>query len=274
MLTTNLNMRTLSIIEKLVNWQMEKPSMFSLFHILFFISICIALFLLVYFFRNCSQKTMKIIVLVVWILLVFMEILKQIIRSNQTGVFDYRWDEFPFQFCETPLYVLPILLINKNKKLQNVIISFLATYVMFAGMAIVTLPFTGFGKFVILNIRNMLAHGFQFMLGAFLFAWNRHNMNIKNFLYGGIIFLIVVAIAITFNSIVDPRVDDWVNMFFLNPKYPTELLILKRIQPHVHWIIFDLLYIIFFSILAFTTLVVEYVVWKLCILIEKKVKRS
>jgi peptidoglycan/LPS O-acetylase OafA/YrhL len=269
-----MNIRTLSIIEKLVNWQMEKPSMFSLFHILFFISICIALFLLVYFFRNCSEKTMKIIVLVVWILLVFMEILKQIIRSNQTGVFDYKWDQFPLQFCETPLYVLPILLFNKNKKFQNVIISFLATYVMFAGMAIVTLPFTGFSKFVILNIRNMLGHGFQFMLGAFLFAWNRHNMNIKNFLYGGIIFLIVVAIAITFNSIVDPRVDEWVNMFFLNPNYPSELMIMKRIQPHVHWIIFDLLYIVFFSILAFTTLIVEYLVWQLCHLIEKKAKKN
>ena len=267
-------MRTLSLTEKLIGWQMEQPKMFSWFHILFFVLVFASLFLLVYFFRDCKEKTMKIIILVFWVLLVVMEILKQIIRSNQTGVYKYRWDEFPFQFCETPLYILPIFLINKNKKFQNVLISFLSTYVMFAGLAILTLPFTGFGKFVFLNIRNMLAHGFQFMIGVFLFAWNRKNMNIKNFLYGGIVFLVVTAIAITFNSIVDPKVTDQVNMFFLNPNYPTQLMILKRIQPHVHWVIFDLLYIVFFSILAFTTLAVEYLVWKLCALIKVKVRKS
>ena len=263
-------MRTLSIVEKLVNWRMEQPKMFSLFHIFFLVSILIATGLLIYFFRNCSNKTMKIVVLIIWILLVLMEIGKQIIRSNQDGYYHYRWDEFPYQFCETPLYVLPILLINKNKKFQNILISFLATYVMFAGFAILLLPFTGFNWSVFLNARNMLGHGFQFMVGAFLFAWNRKNMNIKNFLYGGIIFLICVAIAITFNSIVDPLTENWVNMFFLNPKYPTTLLIMKRIQPHVHWIIFDLLYIVFFTIIAFMTFVVEHLVWRLCILVSNK----
>jgi peptidoglycan/LPS O-acetylase OafA/YrhL len=267
-------MRTLSIVEKLVNWRMEQPKMFSLFHILFLVSILIATGLLIYFFRNCSNKTMKIIVLVIWLLLVLMEIGKQIIRSNQNGYFYYRWDEFPYQFCETPLYVLPILLINKNKKFQNILISFLATYVMFAGFAILLLPFTGFNWSVFLNIRNMLSHGFQFMVGAFLFAWNRKNMNIKNFLYGGIVFLICVAIAITFNSIVDPLTENWVNMFFLNPKYPTTLLIMKSIQPHVHWIIFDLLYIVFFTIIAFITLVVEHLVWYLCKFIENKSRKA
>ena len=267
-------MRIFSIVDKLVNWQMETPTIFSWFHILFFVSILVATFLFVYYFRNCKTRTMKIIVLVIWLLLVIMEIFKQIIRSNQNGYFEYRWADFPFQFCETPLYILPILLINKNKKFQNVLISFISTYVMFAGLALITLPFTGFNVYTFLNIRNMLEHGFQFMLGVFLFAWNRDNMNLKNFLYGGIIFLIVVVIAITFNSIVDPLVNTNVNMFFLNPKYETTLLIMKRIQPHVHWIIFDLLYIIFFTIIAYLTLFVEYLVWYICSIIGLKAEKN
>ena len=269
-----MDTQTLSLVEKLAGWQMEQPKIFSLFHIIFFVCILGATFLVVYFFKNCTEKTMKIVVLVIWLLFVIMEIFKQIIRSYQYGYFKYNWTEFPFQFCETPLYILPILLLNKNKKFQNILISFFATYVMFAGFALITLPFTGFTRYVILNVRTLLAHGFQFMIGTFLFAWNRNNMNLKSFLYGCIIFLIVVVIAITFNSIVDPKVEAEVNMFFLNPKYETTLLIMKRIQPHVHWIIFDLLYIVFFTIIAYLTLFVEYLVWYICSIIQLKVEKS
>ena len=263
----------MSFIERLFYWQMEQPKMFSAFHLIFAISIYLFTALMVFLFKDAKRRTIKIITLIVWIILIIMEVFKQLIYAyNGNGVLIYNWNVFPFQFCEMPLYVIPIFLINRNKTFENILTAFFATFIMFAGLAIFTLPFTGLAINVFLNARTMLGHGLQFMLGTLLFAWNRKNMNIKNFFLGSIIFIIGVIIAIALNTIIDPRVPQKVNMFFLNPNYETTLLIIKHIQPHVHWIIFDLLYIVCFYIIAFTTLVVEHLVWALCVFLSKKIK--
>lgn len=260
----------MAFIERLYYWQMEKPKMFSAFHILLALLMYTLTALVIYFFSNTSRKNMKIIALIVWGLMLIMEVFKQLICSYNNGALVYNWSKFPFQFCELGLYVLPILILNKNEKLQNALISFLATFSMFAGLAILTLPFTGLNNNVFLNIRTLLAHGLQFLIGAYLFAWNRNNMNVKNFLYGSIIFIISVIIAITLNTIIDPRVPQNFDMFFLNGNYPTTLLILKHVQPLVPWFVFVLLYIICFYIIAFASFMVEHLVWRFYLKIKSK----
>ena len=265
-------MRTLPIIEKLGSYTGEKPVMFSPFHLCFLIGFYLLTIIIILLFRNSRRCTMKLIVFIAWIILVIFEITKQLISCYWYG--RYYWANFPLQFCEIPLYIYPILILNRNKKIENALISFCATFSLFGGLAILTLPFTGLSTLVFHSVRTMVHHGIVMVIGFYLFAWNRRFMTMKNFFKGSVLFVITVIVAVIFNKLIDGRVEDKVNMFFLNPNYETTLLIMKRIQPHVHWIIFDLLYIIFFTIIAFTTFVVEHLVCRLCTFIEKKTHKA
>ena len=261
-------MRTLPIIEKLGTYSGEKPVMFSPFHLGFLIFFYLLTIIIILLFRNSRRSTMKLIVFIGWIILVIFEVTKQLISAYWYG--RYYWANFPFQFCELPLYIYPILLINRNKKFENVLISFCATFSLFGGLAILTLPFTGLAALVFHSVRTMVHHGIVMVIGFYLFAWNRRFMTLKNFFKGSIVFVITVIIAVIINKVIDPRVPDKVNMFFLNPNYDTELLILKRIQHDVSSFVFILLYIVCFYIIALLAFAFEHIVYKICKLFSRK----
>lgn len=255
----------MQIVERIHEWTMNEPPAFGWFHILFLLfAICVT-FLLIFFFKDCNEKIMKKIVFITWIGLVFFGIQKELIMSYSDNSLRYNWGSFPFQFCETPLYIYPLLILNKNKKLQNALITFISTYVFFAGFALMIYPGTLFSIRTILNIRTMYQHGSQMAIGLFLFAWNRKNINFKTFMEGSAIFLFLVAIATIINLILGPLVapDYEVNMFFIAKDYNTNLMILKLVQPHVNWIIFIFLYILGFTFCAVSSLIVEMFVYKL-----------
>ena len=261
-------MQTLPIIEKLGSWTMEPPTMFGPFHIFFLLFFYLLTFFVILCFKDSSRKTMKIIVLAGWLLLVLLETTKQLITVYWYG--RYYWANFPFQFCEVPLYVYPILLINRNRKFENILIAFCCTFSLFAGFAILTLPFTGLNDLVFHSARTLIHHGIITVIGFYLFAWNRRLVTIKNFFKGSIIFLVVTTLAILFNLYVDKRTPDPVNMFFLNGAYETQLLIIKHIQPNVPWFVFVLLYVLSFYVIALLTFAVEHLVWKLCIFVQNR----
>ena len=258
----------MGIINFFNDWSMNEPNVGSFFHILFLLLTIATSVLLIHFYRNCSEKTMKRIVFITWFTVLIFEIGKQFLISYQGGVWRYNWSQFPFQFCETPLYVTPILLINKNKKFQNILITYLATFAFFAGLVIMINPVTVFTSSIFFNIRTMVQHGSQVVLGLFLFSWNRKNASLKNFLYSSIIFLTVVLVAISINSTVGYVVNDEVNMFYLSSRYNSVIWFVKDIQPYVPWIIFVLSYVVGFSACALATYYVEVGVYKLATRIQ------
>ena len=258
----------MQFIEKIHNWTMLEPTKYGWFHIIFLLLTIVVTTLLIIYFRDCKEKTMKKIVLFTWIGLVFFGILKELIVSYNGETLKYNWGSFPFQFCETPLYIYPILILNKNKKFQNILITYLATFAFFAGLVIMINPVTVFTSSIFFNIRTMVQHGSQVVLGLFLFSWNRKNASLKNFLYSSIIFLVVVLVAISINSTVGYVVNDEVNMFYLSSRYNSVIWFVKDIQPYVPWIIFVLSYVVGFSACALATYYVEVGVYKLATRIQ------
>ena len=243
----------MKIIDFFEHWHMVEPKVYGLFHIFWILIDIIATALLIIFFRNSREKIMKRIVFISWIIIVFFEIGKQLLMSYHDETLNYYWGAFPFQFCEMPLYVFPILIFNKNEKVRNALISFISTYVFFAGLAIMVNPSTVLTGNIFLCVRQMIEHGVQIVIGLYLFAWNRKNTNLKTFAWGGLIFVISVTTAILLNVIIGNNVVDEFNMFYLNENYESIILIVKDIKPHVPWIIFILSYIVGFSALAIGT---------------------
>lgn len=245
------------IIDFFEHWHMVEPKVYGFFHILFILIDIIAATLLIIFFRNSQEKIMKRIVFISWVILIFFEIGKQLLMSYNGETLNYYWGAFPFQFCEAPLYAFPILIFNKNEKVRNALIAFLSTYVFFAGLAIMVNPSTVMTGNIFLCFRQMIQHGIQIVIGLYLFAWNRKNVNLKSFAWGSLIFIIFVTVAILLNVIIGNNTEDEVNMFYLNKNYNSVILIVKDIQPHVPWIIFVLSYVVGFSAIALATYFVE-----------------
>ena len=256
----------MDFLGKLHEWTFEMPEKYGLFHISFLLLTFFITAILIIFLKNCREKTMKWIVFVAWFILVVFEIVKQFMMAYKYDHLEYAWGSLPFQFCEMPLYVFPILLINKNKKFQHALITFISTYVFFAGFALMVNPDRLFSIRVFLSVRTMVQHGTQVIIGLFLFAWDRENINIKTFLQGTIIFIVLTLIAILINSTLGKaKAPEYqVNMFWISKDYDTNLMILKRIKPEVPYFVFVLSYLFGFGFCAICSLLVEYIFFDLC----------
>lgn len=255
----------MDLIGKLHEWTFDMPEKYGPFHLIFLMLTFFVAALLIIFFKDCRERTMKRIVLIAWIILVLFEIIKAIIMSYQYDHLEFPWGSFPFQFCETPLYAFPILLFNKNKKIQHAIITFLCTYVFFAGFALMVNPYRLFSIRVILSVRTMVQHGIQVVIGLFLFAWDRHNINFKTFVHGTIVFAIFTTIAMIINFTLGRAVMDKyeVNMFWISKDYDTPLMILKRIKPIAPYYVFIISYFLGFGFCAGCSLLVEYIFFEI-----------
>ena len=254
----------MKIIESLNNWTMKQPPLYGLFHIGFLLLMILTSILLVYHFRNSSEKVMKRIVLISWIILVVFEIAKQFIFSYRGDHLSYTWGDFPYQFCETPFYVMPLLLLTKNQKLKSAFISFLSTYALFAGLAIMIYPVTVLTTNVIISLRAFIQHGIQVVIGVYLYSWNRKNTTIEGFRYGVAVFTISVIIAIAINEILGAMIlKKNMDMFFLSKNPNLGTLITKDIKPLFPWPLYVIGYVIGFTAIAFVVYYIETRVYSL-----------
>ena len=261
----------MAIIEGLRNWTMEKPSLFGIFHITFLVLIIATTVILIHYFRDSSEKVMRRIVFISWLVLMVFEAGKQLLCIFHNDGIYYNFADFPFQFCETPLYVLPLLLLVKNKKLNNAFIAYTVTYVFFAGLALTLLPLTMYSTSVFFNIRTMVQHGIQLIIGLYLYAYNRKNLTNRDFVHGMLVFFGFTLLAIIYNFVVGMFYDG-VNMFWIAKDYDSQLMILKDIKPYVPYIVFVMSYLIGFSALALSSSIVENWVYKLCL--KHKIKEA
>ena len=201
-----------------------KPTNFHGFHLIYvFLTITIIIILCIKY-RNISVKSFKIFIFIVWMLMLIMEIYKQIILSFNYGgdpKWVYRWYNFPFQLCSTPLYIYPLIVFinpKKNKFLFEALLSYASFVVGFAGMTVLVNAETVFCTSLGINIQSMTHHAIQVIVGVFSIAWYHKNLNIKYYLKGLIIFIIMVSIAVSLDIIVPKYISGSFNMFYISPK--------------------------------------------------------
>jgi len=253
--------------------QMERPPMFGAWHI---VSLTLAVLLaafMVWKFKDCNDKTLRRVLLVFWVIIVALEAYKQIVFSmNSDGVtatWDYQWYAFPFQFCSTPMYLLPILIFAKEGKMRNAVVAYMATFSLFAGLAVMIYPADVFIGTIGINIQTMVHHGLQFVIGVFLVAHNRHHLNKRFFAWCMIVFSVLASVALIMNVIMHNvflanGMDDTFNMFFISPYHNCTLPILSEIYPLVPYPAFLLIYILGFALVSALVYTIEKTVVTIC----------
>ena len=245
-------------ILQFLNGEMNRPLPYGTlsqgwFHYLSLVLVIIGSIISITRMKNMSDAKLKKVLLIFAGLLILFEIYKQLIFSYQAN-WDYQWYIFPFQFCSTPMYVALVAGLTKNKKVFEALKIFLATFGLFAGLAVMLYPMTVFVSTIGINIQTMVHHGGMAIIGLGLIA-NHIKLESKSIFKASAVFSILVGIALVMNMIFNAWIHDGTfNMFFINPRFENGLPILGLFQPLVPAPIFILIYIFGFSLCAYIML--------------------
>ena len=261
--------------------KMPKPPIFGTWHIVSLVlAIALAAFLVAKF-KDCSDVTLRRIFLVMWLIMLFFEVYKQFhfafrVEDYVTWQYihwEYDWNVFPFQFCSTPLYLLPILVFAKEGKFRNAISAYMVTFSLLAGLIVMIYPGDVFSSTTSINIQTMVHHGFQLAIGIFLAAHNRHKLNKRFFAWSVAVFAALSAVALILNVVMHyakPGVG--FNMFYISPFQPCTLPVLSAIYPLVPYPVYLLIYVLGFALVSAIIYAIEKCTVYVCSRIKKNGK--
>lgn len=256
-------MTTLETVVQFLQYGTVTPKSFGVYHLVCLTLTILITVLMVWKFRDADAKTVRRILLTAWIVMVVLEIYKQVVFSYRENIYvpghmiwSYYWFAFPFQFCSSPLYILPFVIWLKEGRFKDAFVAFTATFSVFGGLAVMLYPNDVFVKMLGINVQTMIHHGLQIILGVFLAARYRRRWSWKLFLPGTIPFAALSAVAIMLNEVmygyITSRGIEGVafNMFYISPHYGCSLPLLSAIYPKVPYPVFLLVYLLGFAVVA------------------------
>ncbi len=253
--------------------KMAKPALFGTWHIVSIVLTVALTVFLVAKFKDCNDITLRRILLVMWLIMLFFEVYKQLHFSFRVESYDWgeyiHWQYdfwvFPFQFCSTPIYLLPILVFVKEGKFRNAISAYMVTFSLLAGLIVMIYPGDVFSATTSINIQTMVHHGFQLAIGIFLAAHNRHKLSKRFFAWSVAVFTALSAIALILNIVMHHvKPDEGFNMFYINPYQPCTLPVLSAIFPLVPYPVYLLIYVIGFTLVSAIIYAIEKGIVAIC----------
>ena len=240
--------------------EMETPGVFSWFHFVMLIPIIILTIFISMFFKNTSEKIYKRILLIFWIILLILELFKQLLLSFHYGnpsYWSYSTRDFPFSICSLSIYLLPfILFMNKEKhpKIIDSINGYLCFISLFSGLVVCLYTNMVMTRMIYINIQSLLHHGSQVILGVFIYVYNRTSISIRTVYRSLILFVITAIIAIIINISFYPQ---FINMFFINPMFITNLPVGNVVQEKAGYAVYLILFLLLIGVTTLLTYVVE-----------------
>lgn len=251
---------------------MECPTNYGWFHIMFMIIVAVGIFFMCKYFKDCTEKTTNLIILIFWLVAFLLEIYKQVEYSftyeDGKSIWDYQFYAFPYQLCSTQLYILPFIFLLKPGKIRDAMIAYIITFSFFGGLAVYFYPNDVFVETIGINIQTMIHHGTQVLLGIFLFVRYRKEFDLKYYAKSIIVFLGLLLIAVLLNIVIHHLLvsagnDETFNMFFISPYHDCTLPILSIIHEKTPYIIFFLVYMLGFVLISYIIYIVETSIYKL-----------
>ena len=250
----------MNIFEKLISFLESGtvvPKPYGIFHLVSVAITALITFLLIKYFKDCDDKTLRKLVLSFWIAFIILEIYKQTHMSfhfnDGDPYWDYQWYAFPFQFCSSPHFILPFVIFMKDGKVRDACISFMSFYCFVAGVSVFLVPTDVFTEVIGNNIQTMYHHGMQIVFGIYFMVHFRKKLSFKYLTSGLTVLASLIAVALVldvaiYKYFMANGIDETFNMFFISPYFPCTLPVLSSIYAAVPYPVFLLLYISAFLI--------------------------
>ena len=261
---------------EILDHRMETPTLYGWFHLMWVGIVIVSSILLCYLYKKGIIKNVRAVLLTVSITVIVLEIYKLLMfgLSYKNGIsYHFPWGSLPWQFCSTPMYIGLIAGLTKGK-VHDFCCSFLATFSVFAGVAIMVYPDAVFMYMLGVNIQTMICHGSMITVGVFLYYTNTVKTKFTTLFKGTAVFSICVAIATIINEIghvVGLTERDYFNMFYISRHEDPHLPVYSIIQQNVSFYPLCLaIYILGFTLAACLMLLAAMGIKKLGAKFKKK----
>jgi hypothetical protein len=240
---------------------MTEPLMYGWFHIMCLVAVFVLCSIIIARRNKIGDKTVTRALAVFWFIVFIFEIIKQInfSYSPSSGEWAYQWYIFPFQFCSSILYVLPVALLTKSEKIRSLTYSFMASFNLFAGTAVMLYPSTVFIEDVSINLQTMIHHGLMVVSAVLIIATKKASLSPKTVLRGLAVFSVLVSVAFALNIIFASK--DGFNMFYIDVE-GCHLPILNLIFDKVPYPAFLLCYFLGFTVCALAIVAIAWLISK------------
>ncbi|MBQ2719358.1 MAG: YwaF family protein [Clostridia bacterium] len=226
--------------------------------------------------RDAGERTVDRLLFVAWLLMVVAEVYKQIVFSmdvtDGVATWSYSWYSFPYQFCSTPIYVLPFAILGRGR-VREAALAFMMSFSLFGGLAVMVYPGDVYVPTLGVDVQTMLHHGLQVVLGIYLAVYLRHRLGLRHFAKALPVFAVAVALALLLNVTVYHALAasggevPTFNMFFISPYFDCTLPLVGAISAALPYPVFLLVYLVGFSLAAF---IVYGAVWGLYRLTQRR----
>lgn len=141
----------------------------------------------------------------------------------------------------------------KEGKVKSSIYTFLATYSLFGGIAVMLYPSTVFIDTLGISIQTMVHHGLMVVVGLTLLSSGHVKLARKEIYKAACVFFILGATAFILN-IIFHNVDGTFNMFFIGPYHDTSLPVFTLVEAKLGYIAFLISYFFGFTLAAYLVL--------------------
>ena len=265
-------------ILKILDTEMTTPTMYGWFHILWLVLSVAVGVLLCLLYKKGYITNIRRVILIFAITAIILEVYKMINFGfdYEDGIeYSFPWGSFPWQFCSTPMFIGLIAGLTKGK-VHDFCCSFLATFAIFAGAAVMLYPSTVFIPTIGINIQTMICHGSMITLGIFLYYTNHVKTEFKTILKAIPVFMICVGLAVIMNEIghkVGLTEDHYFNLFYISRHEDPHLPVYSSVQEVVGYPWCLIIYIIGFSAAACIMLLAAMGIKKLGLIRNKKANR-
>lgn len=256
------NMEFLGELLEILDADMNTPTMYGWFHILFF-TLSVALGAALCKWKKPTDSFVSKLLLITAILSIALEIYKQINYTfsydGQSITADYQWYAFPFQFCSTPMYVGLLAGLLRKGKVRDALCTYLGTYALFGGLVVMIYPAQVFISTIGINIQTMICHGAMLTVGMYLLGSQYVKLEHKTILKAIPVFLCLVAAATVMNEIAyfsGLLETETFNMFFISPHCEGTLPVYSLVQGVVPYPWCMIIYVAIFTLAAYIMLLI------------------
>ena len=267
-----------NLLEKfiaLTHTQMPQPTLFGYAHIFWLLIGLVAIIFVSLVCKKLTDKQLSKFLMIISSVLLVLEVIKQMNFSynSTTDTWDYYWQQFPFQFCAIPMYAAFVASFLKESKFRSALYSFLATFGLFAGLAVSIYPVPVLSGVIFRFSQSMFHHLAMVVIGVVIFVSGRVEFNYKTFIKAIPIFVTCAILAFSMNILFHLTGNaDSFNMFYVGPYFKSDIPILSSIGDllhiessnlHIGNFVFLLIYVLGFSLIAYIVLLVAILIRKI-----------
>ena len=246
----------MQFILSILDWQGKLPVPYGPYHIFCLVLTAVFTAVAIHYGRRHGERKIRLVLLLTSLLVVGLEIYKQInfTFGDGSSAPAYQWYAFPFQFCSTPMYVGLLAALTKQGKVHRALCAYLATYSVFAGTCVMFYPNSVFVHTVGINIQTMICHGAMVVIGGYLLGSGYVNTEVKTVLRAMPVFACAVAMAAGMNELAHAAGIEGFNMFFVSPYEDCTLPVYSLVHNVVPFPVNLCIYVLGFTVAAFIML--------------------